>query len=38
MHNISIHFESEVENLYYATIEKEIDYYFNMGSIFYQYI
>lgn len=32
MQNTSTHFECEIENLYYTTIEREIAYYFNMGS------
>lgn len=32
MHNISTRFECEVENLFYATIERETAHYFNMGS------
>lgn len=31
MGNTNIHFECEIENLYYGTIEKEISNYFNMG-------
>ncbi len=31
MENTSTHFECEVENLYYTTIEEEISKYFNMG-------
>lgn len=29
--NTSTHFECEIENLYHATIEREIARYFNMG-------
>ena len=32
MENTSTHFECEIENLYYITIEREISHYFNMGS------
>lgn len=32
MENTSTHFEFEIENLYYTTIEGEIAHYFNMGS------
>lgn len=32
MENTSTHFECEIENLYYITIEREIARYFNMGS------
>lgn len=32
MQNTSTHFECEIENLYYTTIEEEISRYFNMGS------
>ncbi len=31
MENTSTHFECEVENLYYTTIEGEISRYFDMG-------
>lgn len=32
MENTATHFECEIENLYYITIEREIAYYFDMGS------
>ncbi len=32
MENIATHFECEIDNLYYITIEREIAHYFNMGS------
>lgn len=32
MENTATHFECEIENLYYITIEREIAHYFNMGS------
>lgn len=32
MENTNTHFECEVENLWYTTIEREISRYFNMGS------
>lgn len=32
MENTPTHFECEIENLYYITIEREISHYFNMGS------
>ena len=32
MDNTATHFECEIENLYYITIEREIAHYFNMGS------
>lgn len=32
MQNTATHFECEIENLYYTTIEREIAHYFNMGS------
>lgn len=30
--NTTTHFECEIDNLYYSTIEGEIAHYFNMGS------
>lgn len=32
MKNTTTHFECEIENLHYITIEREIALYFNMGS------
>lgn len=32
MENTATHFECEIENLYYITIERDIAHYFNMGS------
>ena len=32
MENTTTHFECEIENLYYITIESEIAHYFDMGS------
>lgn len=31
MKNTKIHFECEIDNLYYITVEREIAKYFNMG-------
>lgn len=32
MQSTATHFECEIENLYYTTIEEKIAHYFNMGS------
>ena len=32
MKNTTTHFECELDNLYYHTIEREIAYYFDMGQ------
>ena len=32
MENTSTHFECEIDNLWYTTVEGEIARYFNMGS------
>lgn len=32
MKNTATHFECEIENLYYATVEEEIAHYYIMGS------
>ena len=32
MENTATHFECEIDNLYYSTVEGEIARYFNMGS------
>ncbi len=33
MDNTATHFECEIDNLYYITIEREIAHYFNMGTL-----